>query len=188
MKKNILVIVLLISGLLLNSCGNSSKKLSQKIQKLETSLFKSNTAFPDKTKMNELLGLYSEFVKEYPKDTLAPEYLYKSANLCMNNSKNEEAVSNLDQLIKDYPGYSKLPEAYFLKAFIYDNNIKNIEKAKDAYVTFLQKFPKHDLANDAAISLGNLGKTPEQIIMEFDLKNKQKADSIAAAKTSKKQD
>ena len=67
-----------------------------------------------------------------------------------------------------------------------DNDIKNIVKARAAYQDFLQKYPKSDLANDATLSLQNLGKTPEEIVKGFEVKAKLKADSAAAATVAKK--
>ena len=133
-----------------------------------------------------MVDLYKKFADQHPKDSLAPVYLYKAANLLMNSDKNDDAIALLDNIIKDYDNFGKIEEAYFLKAFIYDNNIKNINKARTAYTDFLKKFPKSDLADDAQISLDNLGKTPEQIIKEFELKMKQQADSATAAAEKKK--
>ncbi|MFA5195519.1 MAG: tetratricopeptide repeat protein, partial [Bacteroidales bacterium] len=140
---------------------------------------------PDKTKVEELITLYKKFAEEFSDDSLAPEYLYKGATLLMNSEQNDEAINLLDRIFKDYPSFNKLPEALFLKAFIYENNIKNINKAREAYKDFLNKYPDSDLADDAKISLENLGKTPEQIIKEFEQKMKQQEDSLAAA-TAKK--
>ena len=75
---------------------------------------------------------------------------------------------------------------HFLKAFIYDNNLKDIKKARTAYSDFIQKYPKHELTDDAMISMDNLGKTPEQIVKEFELKLKQKSDSATIAAGKKK--
>jgi outer membrane protein assembly factor BamD (BamD/ComL family) len=157
----------------------------KQIAESEKELYAAGSPIPDKTKVKEMLDLYTKFADTYPKDTMAPVYLYKAANLSMNTNQNENAIVLLDRIIKDYSDYSKLPETYFLKAFIYDNNVKNINKAREAYTVFLQKFPKSDLADDATISLDNLGKTPELIIKEFEAKLKQKSDSALAAQGKK---
>lgn len=46
---------------------------------------------------------------------------------------------------------------------------KNAEKY---YKLFLEKYPNNDFTDDAEISLKNLGKTPEQLIEEFEEMNK----------------
>jgi outer membrane protein assembly factor BamD (BamD/ComL family) len=176
----------ILIGVILLGCGQSRDKMVKEITEKEKALFTNNNPIPDKTKVNEMVTLYMKFAKQHPKDSLAPVYIYKAANLQMSSAQNEDAIASLDVIIKDYNAFEKLPEVYFLKAFIYDNNIKNINKAREAYTDFLQKFPKHDLADDAMISIDNLGKTPEQIVKEFELKMKQKSDSATAAAEKKK--
>jgi inosine/xanthosine triphosphate pyrophosphatase family protein len=36
------------------------------------------------------------------------------------------------------------------------------------YELFLQKYPDNDFADDARISIENLGKTPEELIKQFE--------------------
>jgi len=35
------------------------------------------------------------------------------------------------------------------------------------YREFLQKYPNHEFADDAELSLKNLGKTPEELLEQF---------------------
>jgi outer membrane protein assembly factor BamD (BamD/ComL family) len=184
--KKLQIIGILFFAIILSSCNQNSSKMVKQITDAEKELYAAGSPIPDKTKVKEILDLYIKFADTYTKDTLAPVYLLEAAKLSMNTSQNEKAIALLDRIIKDYSNYSKLPEVYFLKAFIYDNNIKNIAKAREAYTVFLHKFPKSDLADDASISLDNLGKTPEEIINGFQTKEIQKADSIAAAQQKKK--
>lgn len=185
MKKLQITGILLIT-LFIVSCKQNPDKMIKQITGLEKELYAAGSPIPDKDKVKEMLDLYTKFADTYPKDTLSPVFLFKASNLAMNTNQNDMAVLLLDRIINDYSDYSKLPETYFLKAFIYDNNIKNINKAREAYTLFLQKFPKSDLANDASISLDNLGKTPEQIIKEFQAEALRKSDSAALAEKQKK--
>ncbi|MEI6852127.1 MAG: tetratricopeptide repeat protein [Bacteroidota bacterium] len=184
--KKLQILGILFFAIILSSCNQDSSKMVKQITDAEKELYAAGSPIPDKTKVKEILDLYTKFADTYSKDTMAPVYLYKAANLSMNTNQNEGAIALLDRIIKDYSNFSKLPEVYFLKAFIYDNNIKNIAKAREAYTVFLQKFPKNDLANDASISLDNLGKTPEEIINGFKTKEIQKSDSMVAAQQKKK--
>jgi outer membrane protein assembly factor BamD (BamD/ComL family) len=183
--RTIKIISCILIGVFLAGCTQSREKMVKEITEKEKTLFTADNPIPDKTKVTEMVALYLKFADKHPKDSLAPEYIYRAANLQMSVAQNEEAVSLLDRIIKDYETYTKLPETYFLKAFIYDNNMKNINKARAAYTDFLQKFPKNDLADDAMISIDNLGKTPEQIVKEMELKMKQKSDSAALAEKKK---
>ena len=49
-------------------------------------------------------------------------------------------------------------------AYTYENNLHDLVRAKTLYEEFLQKFPNGELAQDARLSLENLGKTPEEMI------------------------
>ena len=42
--------------------------------------------------------------------------------------------------------------------FIYANSLENLEEAKKYYSLFIEKYPNHDLADDAQYELNNLGK------------------------------
>ncbi len=176
---------IVIIALLLASCNPSKEKMAKDIATKEKGLFVDGSPVPDKTKIKEVIDLYKKYVQTFPKDSMAPKYLFKGSDLSMNTGQSPEAIIFLDQIISDYPDFKKLPEAYFLKAFIYDDKIKNLPKARAAYMEFIQKFPKHDLVNDAKISMDNLGKTPEQIVKEFEIKVKQKSDSAEAAAKKK---
>ena len=184
--KHLKIVIVFVLALFIVSCKSNSDKLSKEINEKEKEFYLTGNPVPDKEKVNELLELYSKFADSYPKDSLTPVFLYKAATLSMNTDKSENAIIMLDRIINDYNDFPKLPETFFLKAFIYDNNIKNINKAREAYTVFLQKFPKNDLANDAAISLDNLGKTPEQIVNEFQAKEIRRSDSIQAAEKQNK--
>lgn len=183
--KTLKITGIVIIALLLASCNPSKEKMTKDIADKEKGLFVDGSPVLDKTKIKEVTDLYKKYVQTFPKDSMSPKYLYKASDLCMNTGQSPDAIIFLDQIISDYPDFKKLPEAYFLKAFIYDDKIKNLDKARKAYIDFIQKFPKHDLVNDARISMDNLGKTPEQIVKEFEIKVKQKSDSAEAAAKKK---
>ena len=55
--------------------------------------------------------------------------------------------------------------------------LKNLGKASDSYKEFISKYPNHELTDDATASLKFLGKTPEEMVKEFEKMN---ADSAAS--------
>jgi outer membrane protein assembly factor BamD (BamD/ComL family) len=65
----------------------------------------------------------------------------------------------------------------FFKGYVYENLIRNLDKAKEIYLQFIEKYPESDFADDAQMALQNLGKTPEQMIKEFE--ERRKADSLS---------
>lgn len=53
--------------------------------------------------------------------------------------------------------------------FVYENDLNDLENAKQTYEAFLQKYPNDpDFADDAQMALKNLGKSPEELIKEFE--------------------
>ena len=74
--------------------------------------------------------------------------------------------------MNNYPDFDKTPQCLFLKGYIYENNLGDLDMAKSLYEEFLQKYPDDDFADDAEVSIKNLGKTPEQLIKEFEEKQK----------------
>ena len=111
-------------------------------------------------------------------DSLAPDYLYKAAGLAVGFQRGPQAVDLYESILHTYPDYKRLPECYFMEAFAYENVIGNIGKANEYYNKFLLKYPNHDLADDAMAAIKFLGKTPEEMVHEFELMN---ADSANAA-------
>lgn len=180
--KKIAITSLIITALFIFGCSPSKDKLISQISDIEKNLISAQNPVPDKEKVKEIIELYEKYVKSFPSDTLSPVYLYKAAELSMNTGQSDEAIKYYDRIIAEYYEFEKLPECYFLKAFVYENYLKNINLAREAYNEFIKKYPNHELTDDAILSLGNLGKTPEQIIMEFEQKNREQADSSATVK------
>ena len=183
-----IILVLIFSG----GCKPSRNKSMTGIQNLESKLYSPSATTFNKEDANRLLSLYDNFIKEFPKDTLVPVYLFKAANLEMNGMNANGAIARFDELIRNYPSDPKAPASMFFKGYIYENNLKDLEKAKEAYLLFIETYPSHELVKDAKMSIKNLGKTPEQMIKEFEMMQKQdsirKADSLAdLAKGKKKQ-
>ena len=177
MKK--IIIFTLFSALII-SCSNNKEKEISKIKDLEKATLSSNTVSIDYNKAKELVDAYINFVKNYSKDSACANYLFKAANISMNIGKAQLSVELFDQIIKDYSGFNKVADCMFMKAFVYDDKLKNINKAREAYKAFLNKYPSNEFADDAQACLDNLGKTPEQLIKEFEAK--QKKDSLSLKK------
>ncbi len=82
-----------------------------------------------------------------------------------------QAVAIYESVVQNYPHYKKIPECYFMEAYTYENILGNIGKANEIYKVFLANYPDHELADDARTAIKFLGKSPEEIISEFDKMN-----------------
>jgi len=176
-KLNLLTIILTFA--VLSGCSPSREKSVKTITSLETRLFSPAATGFDKVKADSLLSAYESFMKHFPEDSLTVKITFKAANLSMNMGDGTKAIELFDKFIEKYPDNPKAAVSMFFKAYIYENQIKNLDKAKEIYLQFIEKYPDGDFTNDARIALKNLGKSPEQMVREFE--EKRITDSIRVA-------
>jgi outer membrane protein assembly factor BamD (BamD/ComL family) len=168
-----------ISALFIMGCGPSKDKRVIQIADIEKRLFSPEAYSFNKGSADSLVIMYVEFVKKYPEDTMSPGFLFKAANVTMNNGEPEKAIGFFEQYIAAYPTAPKAPMCLFFKAFVYENMLRDIDRAREIYLQFIEKYPKDDFVDDARMALVNLGKTPEMLIREFE--ERQRADSTRIA-------
>ena len=168
--------LLLLSALLtIASCsGLTREEALANVDEAENNLYAKQDVFQFNDSLATItIEAYNEFATHFPTDSLAPEYLFKAADLYRAQHKYEEALKNYSQIQSDYADYKKVPQTMFLQGFVYENDLKDLDKAKERYQAFLDTYPDHELAKDVQFSLNNLGRSPEDIIKEFNEKVKQ---------------
>jgi outer membrane protein assembly factor BamD (BamD/ComL family) len=188
MNKNIIISILLLSAIL-SGCKPSREKSVTDIKNLETSLYSEQSVTYNKVRGDSLLKMYEEFITRFPSDTLAPVYLFRAANLKMTEGDGNRSLSLLDQFMQKFPDHPKTPVCLFFKAFVYENLLRNLPLAKETYLLYIEKYPNGEFVKDAQMSVKNLGKTPEQMIKEFEAMQRfdsvRKADSLVNLKGKK---
>lgn len=102
----------------------------------------------------------------------ATDLLMKAAGVAKNIGSFNKAIQ-LYFTVSDkmQPPTSKAPTALFMQGFVYENDLADLENAKARYQEFLKRYPKDEFADDAQQALNMLGKSPEDIIREFEKKN-----------------
>jgi outer membrane protein assembly factor BamD (BamD/ComL family) len=150
------------------SCGPSSEKDASSIKEKEDALFAENDGLVDKEKALELVDMYVNYTDSYPQDSMAVEYLFKGAEFCLNLGEGQRAISLYDRVINEYPDFRKVPECLFLKGYVYENYLGDLENARAIYLEFIETYPDNEFADDAQVSIQNLGKSPEELIKEFE--------------------
>lgn len=158
--------LLLVAGSI--ACTPGNQKDAAKINAAEEELFAENDGFIDRTKAMEIVDLYEAYANNYPEDSMAVEYIFKGAEFCLNLGAGDRAIALYDRVIKDYPDFRKAPECLFLKGYVYENYLGDLENARVIYTEFIEKYPDNEFADDAEISIQNLGKTPEELIQQFE--------------------
>ena len=159
--------ILLLVAVFSSCQQNEHDQLLSQISDMEKQLFEEKAGVIDKKEAANMIQYYVKFVDTYPEEEKSAEYLFKAADISINVFHSKNTVKLFDRVIKEYPHYEKAPQALFLKAFTYENYLNEMDKAKENYILFLSKYPDHSFANDAQVSLNNLGKSPEEIIKAF---------------------
>lgn len=155
----------LIVLVLFASCSESPKEQGlQRIHELE----KSDSTLSNPHKLAELNELYKEYLTKYPDDPKSSDFIFKAAEASNMLGQYPEAVRLYDQFVLRNPDDKRTPHAAFMKAFVLENGMRELGKASDAYRQFLEKYPKHELADDAKASLENMGKSDEELIRQFE--------------------
>lgn len=179
MKNNIFYFIatcLLLSFFI--SCKDTPEKEMKKIQKMEDDIFKSNAPVQEPAKLQTLMDLYVNYTEKYPEDTMTPELLMRAADIAVNLNQADYAITLYNKIYNQYPDFSKRPEALFMTAFSYENYVGKLDLAKEHYELFIQQYPDHELLETAKICLDNLGKSPEELILEM-MQKEASNDSIA---------
>ena len=194
---NVFKIVAILVGLsVLASCGATGEKQDNaavekntanvdvnkfNLTNLVAEIKKREKAFKSEetvTKENAVLLIeaYVAYSERFNNREYADEYLFKAGEIAMGQEMTVDAIRYLTCLYDEFPRYDKRAYGLFLLGFVQENLSGNLDEAKRVYELFLTEFPNHEMADDAKASIENLGKSPEEIIREFERK-----DSIANA-------
>ena len=112
---------------------------------------------------------------------------YNKANELMSSENWEGAEENFQKILDNFPTGEHSAKALFMIGFINANYTNNLEKAKKYYTKFLEKYPDHDLADDAKYEIENLGKNIEDLpfLQEEPVESTDTANKNNAVKSSK---
>lgn len=181
--KNKAFILFLIFPFLLAGCKPSREKSVQSIKAMEKRLYSPQATSFDKARWDSLVSKYEGFCKRFPQDSLVPGYTFNAANIEMNTGNGKKALENFELIMTRFPDYKKAPLCLFFQAYVYENLIHDLVKAKELYLRFIEKYPDNEFVTAARSSIENLGKSPEQMVREFEAKrvsdSTQQADSVA---------
>lgn len=161
------------------ACTSPQQKLNDEIAEKEKTLYSDSSMTPDAAKAKEVIRLYVKYADEFPEDTSSASYLFKAGDISSKINEIHQAIELFGRLIQKYPDHRNAPYALFLQGFIYENQAGDPLKARPYYETFLKTYPDHPIAGDVSFSLENLGKSPEELIREFENKLQQQ-DTLAA--------
>lgn len=126
----------------------------------------------DNMAASDLIGAYSAYAENFPADSITPDYLFKAGEVASSIRQGERAITIFNTIYEQYPAYDKAHYCLFLQGFIYETQVNNLQKAKEFYNMVIEKYPNEPIAGDAKACIANLGKSDEELIKEFEEKNK----------------
>ena len=109
--------------------------------------------------------MYSDYVKDYPEDTMSEYYLFQMSNVYSAMKECDKALDCLDKIIKDYPNGKKVGAAYFFKGVVLQDVCLNKEESIKAFELYIEKFPNSVHVHDAKKMIDFAkAKQPEDIL------------------------
>ena len=170
MKKISLLFVLI--SLLLASCKNNPQNT---IEKLEKKVINEDKTLNTEV-ATELVAAYIDYANNNAEAEVTPDYLFKALELAVNMHDADKSFDILSRMENNYAQNEKTPTAIFMVAsLICEDVLGDYGRAKGMYEKIIQKYPDCEWAETAGQAIKNLGKTPEELIREFEMMN----DSLA---------
>ena len=168
MKHSLKLLSFALLAFALLACGG--KKLTEDdLKQAEASLFNEDLTLNTEA-VPVVVEKYCTFVEQNPDAATAPDWLFKALEICVNQKDVEKSGEICEKLMKDYPDYDKTPAGMFMMAsFIYEDQLSDLDKARAMYERILAEYPESELIPSVQASLRNLGKTPEELIKEFEM-------------------
>jgi tetratricopeptide (TPR) repeat protein len=149
--------------------GLNQEDLKAKVLEIEGEVFQGEGNM-DVTSANMLIEGYVKYADQYPNDKESADFVFKAAEISLGLNQGPTALALYSKVYKDFPDFEKRPYSLFLQAFVFENNLGKLEEAKVIYEQFIADYPDHPMADDAQYSLDNLGKSPDELIKEFEAK------------------
>jgi hypothetical protein len=168
MKKILLAVLVSVTFF---ACKSAKEKSKEQIKIAEKTLMSSKTGKLNDELATNLIGAYINYADAYPKDSITPDYLFKAAEVSVAIKQTEQGINLYKRVADKYIKYNRAPEACFVQGFVYDTELHDYFRAAIAYKVFLERYPKHQLAESAQASIDNLDKTDAELMMEFNAKN-----------------
>ena len=118
------------------------------LARIDSALLADETMNPDKGW--KAFGAFRAFARANPNHPLAPTYHMKAAAIARNiPGKALMAIEEYSEVYKKYPKYTLAPQAQFLVGFTFDQALGDGERARKAYIKFIEDWPEHPLATQA---------------------------------------
>tara|TARA_R110002094_G_scaffold69723_1_gene78615 strand:- start:71 stop:640 length:570 start_codon:yes stop_codon:yes gene_type:complete len=181
-QKNNMKIILQLSLLfsfLMASCQSKMDPLQAEIQEMESQLQEDVSI--DTSLAKRITKAYLKYVDQHPEDSLAPVYLSRSADIMKEIPELRlKSVNIYNRVFTEYPNHELAARSIFMVGFVFDEKYDDSKRAIKSYDFFLEKFPDHELAEQAR-NLRSLRQSDQDILGQIK-EWKEKADSSTTKK------
>jgi len=117
--------------------------------------------------MEPVLANYRMVFDEYPSSAEAEQALFKVGELEAGLlNRPDKAVETFKLYANAFPSIARAQTAMFMVGYLYNNNLAMIDSARAAYMRFLARYPQSELATSAQFELDNLGKKPDDLLLQ----------------------
>lgn len=168
--------LMVLMGIIISSCQpklNEKEIIVNRIDTLEYIIYESGAKLLDDRKPKEVSVLYKEYSAKYPNDSISFSYLFKAAQVELGLGENLLAIHTLDTIINRYPNNKLIPNVLQFKAFVYDDRLNRVNEAAETLDIIIKNYPDCDIIDNVKAYKTTLGKSPEEIILEMEEKNKE---------------
>ena len=118
------------------------------LARIDSALLADETMNPEKGW--EAFKAFRSFARKNPTHPVAPNYHMKAAAIARNiPGKALMAIEEYTDVYKNYPKDTLAPQAQFLVGFTFDQALNDGERARKAYIKFIEDWPEHPLAAQA---------------------------------------
>jgi tetratricopeptide (TPR) repeat protein len=108
-----------------------------------------------------LRDAYLSYASTFAGDSLSAEYLFQAAMVDADiHNDVRTGIIYLEQIVAEYPDHPITAKTLFLVGFTYAEQLNDYEKARMAYILYLDRYPEGDMAESVRIELANLGMRP----------------------------
>jgi TolA-binding protein len=186
MKRLYFITVALSTSLAFMGCGNKQQSTNQANSNLQDTSrqayidgivalqgkLKNTSIAADAYTYNLAITQCLKFASKFPSDTLTPVFLFYAGNAARTINQSKRALAIYDNICTKYPNYKRIPDCIFVEGFIYDNDLKDTANAHVKYQEIINKYPTSEYAPQAKAAIAALGKSPDELVKEFEEKAK----------------
>lgn len=94
---------------------------------------------------------------------LTEEQYYEKAKEAYSKEQYNQAIDYFKKILEYYPDGKRAAESLFMLGFINANDLKKYDEAKKYYQEFVDKYPNHELADDAQYEIKTMGKDLDEL-------------------------